>query len=1221
MENQNTKENIGKILDYWYTIDFLGQDSFPDVKYFNQYIEKLKKERDDKLDLKHLEGFVTFEHTAIEQTVKKRANDCEMKSWGKITVYVGAIKRKTCFKKLLFRLGREEKRSEESFEFPKESQDQIAFAAFQVTQDGMYVKDSISLSPILYAVKQIEKQDEGFSVQVPSGGGDGLYHSSLVLENELLLKRTDNNKPYHVEIEDIDRLYNKIWDEYIKNIYTETYGELKELKSYAGVCQMFVDEKTKKEHKDDTYTGLSKNYFSCDLDMLIDKNQKGTLSKTMQEYILILYKKYMHNMERRRIDVVDNDDHMEYELYLNHILRMGNAPLGKWPSQYMPAFMQQVAINLLVGENSRQMFKENGTIDGNEIVFSVNGPPGTGKTTMLKEVVVNHIVERAAILAEYGDPDDAFSPKKFKNDYSISIKQWYKLEDDSINNYSILVASSNNAAVENISKELPLQKGILDGLKSKPDATETEGKQLAEVYSLFDVSKTEDEEELSEGKFSDIYFTEYANNLLKKKSAWGLITAALGKKANKKKFYDKVLSKLLSDFYVDGKADKNRLDKYLKVRSKFQEQYELVKKMREVLDKLGEESEKQAEEKVKKNKDLKEKKGFLVKEQEELQKLEDRLARYNTELYQEKEYWKNITLKKKETEEELLRFEAELLLLKKQYIDARERTVSVQNSIGLFARIFKTQKYKDTMKLAELHRTRGDELEDKILQEQVWIEEREEDMVTMKADEVRINAKIEKLNEEKEEIQAKISDTSNLIERLDKECKKLQAAIDKLKDSHIKGIENMPECGIVLDEKYIDQILSKNGKESAEAHVGNPWTTESYNREREKLFYYAVKLNKEFILSSTSCGTNLKLLSYSWGYELGNDKKMVKFSEPGLFKSLIQTLFLFIPVISSTFASVGSFFGKLRESGVYGLLIVDEAGQAQPYMAAGALYRARKAMVVGDPKQIEPVVTDELDTVKEAFDEEIYSPYKKKNISVQLCADLMNPFGTYMNEENDPSDWVGCPLLVHRRCVKPMFEISNDLSYGNKMKQKTLPPKSEDEANFICSKSQWIHVAGKVKDNKKHFVVEQAEKVCSMLETAFKRCERPDVFIISPFTDVVREMKSYILTYRSIHTKSSLKNASLKWLEDNIGTVHTFQGKEAKEVIFLLGCDDSPETSGAISWVNDNIVNVAVTRAKYRLYVVGNEEAWRKSSCMSLVQRYLKKEMVKSDIKDISCEV
>lgn len=60
------------------------------------------------------------------------------------------------------------------------------------------------------------------------------------------------------------------------------------------------------------------------------------------------------------------------------------------------------------------------------------------------------------------------------------------------------------------------------------------------------------------------------------------------------------------------------------------------------------------------------------------------------------------------------------------------------------------------------------------------------------------------------------------------------------------------------------------------------------------------------------------------------------------------------------------------------------------------------------------------------------------------------------------------------------------------------------------------------------------------------------------------------------------------WLNDNIGTVHTFQGKEAKVVIYMLGCQSDGSANGAIKWVNANNVNVAFTRAKnmYMLLVM-----------------------------------
>lgn len=175
------------------------------------------------------------------------------------------------------------------------------------------------------------------------------------------------------------------------------------------------------------------------------------------------------------------------------------------------------------------------------------------------------------------------------------------------------------------------------------------------------------------------------------------------------------------------------------------------------------------------------------------------------------------------------------------------------------------------------------------------------------------------------------------------------------------------------------------------------------------------------------------------------------------------------------------------------------------------------------------------------------------------------------------------------------------------MKQQTQIPKPEIVQSFIYDQSQWINVVGKEQGRKKHFVPAQGEKVCEMLEVAFRKEELPDIFIISPFTTVVRGMREYMHSYCKKHKDSPIQNALQEWMYKNIGTVHTFQGKEAKEVIFLLGCDDSKEASGAISWVNRNIVNVAVTRAKYRLYIIGDEKAWQNSEYVSIAQKIMKK--------------
>lgn len=403
----------------------------------------------------------------------------------------------------------------------------------------------------------------------------------------------------------------------------------------------------------------------------------------------------------------------------------------------------------------------------------------------------------------------------------------------------------------------------------------------------------------------------------------------------------------------------------------------------------------------------------------------------------------------------------------------------------------------------------------------------------------------------------------------------------------------------------IESKLMSSDEDRAEAHTAFLYVCNYLNECRERLLYDALQLQKAVVMSD-AFRKNMQLLSQYWG-SLSDRKKLQKnFDLDMIFPALLNSLMIAVPVISSTFAAVERFLVNCKSESSLGTIIIDEAGQASPHMLVGALFRAQKAIVVGDPKQIEPVQTVQ-DLFVERIGGEGIGKYRSKELSVQSLADAQNPFAGIIKNLDGSESWVGCPLVIHRRCKDPMFTVANELSYGGFMINKTI---DSDDPIDPCKESCWItYDASNIEysTGKDRYIQVQGQIAFELIQKLRARnAEFKDIFIITPFTSVAHGLKTYMQSISDDIVNWTDKDNKSGWLKDNIGTVHTFQGKEAKVVIYMLGCQSDGTANGAIKWVNANNVNVAFTRAKEYIYVIGDATKWAElNKNLAFAQRYL----------------
>lgn len=264
----------------------------------------------------------------------------------------------------------------------------------------------------------------------------------------------------------------------------------------------------------------------------------------------------------------------------------------------------------------------------------------------------------------------------------------------------------------------------------------------------------------------------------------------------------------------------------------------------------------------------------------------------------------------------------------------------------------------------------------------------------------------------------------------------------------------------------------------------------------------------------------------------------------------------------TTYAISGSLPMK---PGLFDVAIIDEASQCDIASCFPILYRAKKAVVVGDDKQL-----PHLSFLEKAKEQSFLSQY-----GIPDKYQLMWRFRT--NSMFDLANYYSMnPVLLdeHFRSLPPVINFSNQEFYGDRIR---IMRRNSNDTKVL----ELVQVSdGKVDFDATRNLPEVEAVVAKLqeliIEDERKNSDNPiSIGIISPFRAQVEQLKTSVARVISEHM--------IRKHKIEIGTAHTFQGDERDVILISWAYAPNSFVQSLTFLQKPNLFNVAITRARYRM--------------------------------------